>query len=257
MEFKFKSLSCWGESVRLAALLVLILAHGTPSLAADFSFATVIRAGQPNANGWELSAGSNTTNVTPYWSNNAPYRFEIGYTQSGNTAFVRLYNGNVVTQATYQPVGGTATVPSHIWTLPAGSFSVVAGRNPRNTSITVSGLTLTAGSVIQPLATTSLTASQSGNGGPVTLSMPSPVVFTANANGDWMLGGTIVLAGFGNGGASRDDLRFDLTAQASDVPEPSTVTMASLGLLLIFVAAIRKSNRPASTRRSITPSRPV
>jgi len=238
----------------LRHLLILInLSSGI--YAADFGFSVIIQAGRQNGS-WEIGIGlrgnpTNTAQVNPYYGNNTPQQFEIGYTQSTNTAFVRLYqNATTYNEATYNPVGGAPLAPGGSWTLPANSFFVsAASRNPP-TSVTVAGMALSPGlSVLQGLSST-LTAAQPGrppSNPSVVTNLASPVQFMAQGNGgNWLLSGTISFVGlsaYQGGGADRSDLRFGFDAGASDVPETSTAMSFGCGLGLIGIYALRKKAR--------------
>lgn len=248
------------------AFLLFIAAAGTAS-AADFGFSVIIQAGGSST--WELGIGPRggapavTVSLNPYYQGGSPQQFQVGYTQSTNSAFVRFYNnGASYQQASYQPVGGHSLQPGGTWTLPAANFSAAANYTLLPTSVTVDSLGLSGGlTVLQPFTVTTLVASQSGwfssPDPPVTLS--SPVVFRAQgAGGNWLLSGTISfsnLGGFLGLGANGNDLVFQMDAQASDVPEPSTAVFMACGLLLIGIHSIRRrqkcpapSNPPPSTQ---------
>lgn len=234
--------------------LLLLAATGTAA-AADFGFAVIIQLG--GAATWEVGIGPRgsapvaTTSVNPDYQDNTPRRFEVGYTQATNTAFVRVYQTNNVNyqQATYQPVGGAPLLPAGSWTLPASSFSVAADAKLFPTSVTVDNLGLSAGlTVLQPLSTTTLTASQTGIFGGVDIpsaSLGSPVQFRAQGTGgNWMLSGRITFASWiGLGGflaPTGNDLRFGFDAGASDVPEPSTALYLGCGLGLLGLYSLRR-----------------
>jgi len=239
-------------SARILACLALCAFFGGCANAADFGFSVIIRAGTSSLGDWEIGVGprggspADTSTIWPYYGNNGTNHFEIGYTQSTNTAYVRMYTlFNLLTfSATYNPVGGAALGANGAWTLPASSFLVSAAPNSSvTTGVTVSNLTFSSGlNVLQGLSSTSLTVSQSGAG--ATRTEASPVVFRATNNGgDWMLSGDISFAGLSayyTNGAQASQLQFDLTASASDVPETSSGLMLGTGMALIAVAAFRK-----------------
>jgi hypothetical protein len=236
------------------ACLLFISVTGAAS-AADFGFSVIIQAGGSNT--WELGIGPRggapavTVSLNPYYQGGNPQQFQVGYTQSTNTAFVRFYNnGASYQQASYQPAGALPLQPGGTWSLPAGNFSANANYTLLATSISVANLGLSSGlTVLQPLTTTSLYASQAGwfssPGPPVTL--PSPVVFRAQgAGGNWLLSGTLTftnLGGIFGLGANDGDLSFQMDAQASDVPEPSTALFMACGLLLIGIQSFRRRQK--------------
>jgi hypothetical protein len=242
---------------RITVCLLFTLVLGGSASAADFGFSIIIQAGQSNGNGtnsWELGIGprggspSVTVDINPYYGNSTPQNFQIGYTQTTNTAYVRLQQSNgVYAQASYNPVGGAPLAPGGTWTLPASSFFVSATslNNNRPDGITVSGLGLTPSglNILQGLSTTSLAASwpaNAPNNTTTVTAMASPVRFQAQGNsGDWLLGGTISFVGLSNG-ATRQDLTFGFQADAADVPEPSTAISLGLGLALVALARLRR-----------------
>jgi len=252
MELESKAVAVLGSILRFAAT-ALLSAFAIPSLGADFSFAAIIRVGSNGNSSYELgigptaSAPSSTVSLNTFWANNAPRNFQIGYTQSTNTAYVRVYNpaGSGSQAVTYQPVGGLPASAGRVWTLPAALFSVEAQPDNRSTSISLGNLSVTAGSILQGLSSTTLTAAQNNNAG-ASAAMTSPVVFRANASGDWLLSGTITFVAVNGGANNYDRLRFDLGVQASDVPEPSTVGTASIGIFLIALGVAKKRQRPAN-----------
>lgn len=219
----------------LAGALLAAVAAG-----ADFGFSVILRAGLSGTGEWELGIGSDlsapaaTANVVPYWNNTGARDFQIGYTASSNTAFVRV--GNDI--ASYHPANGGALATGGTWTLPAASFYVSAASRLAATSVSVSGMQLTTGmAVLQGLSATTLTASQPGfflTSG--FQSMATPVVMSAGGTSDWVLTGQITFNGLSPvtfGGANRSQLQFHLSADASDVPEPGTFVMLGAGLILI------------------------
>jgi hypothetical protein len=245
-------------SRRLGVSLYIALNLSGGLCAADFGFSVIIRAGRQNGT-WEIgigqrgSAPSSTVSLNPYYLNNTPQRFEIGYTQSTNTAFVRLYRSNgTYQQASYNPVGGVPLGPGGTWTLPADSFFVLAASRPAATSVTVTGMALSPGlAILQGVSnTTTLTAAQPGrppSNPDVVTNLPSPIQFMAQGSGgNWLLSGTISfvgLAAYRPSGAGPDDLQFGVDAGAADVPETSTSLSLGCGLGLIGIYALRKRTR--------------
>ncbi len=228
-----------GRLPTVVRLVCLVLATAALAGGADFGFQVIIRAGL-SAGDWEIGIGNNlnspaaTSDVVPYWNNNAPRDFEIGYEASTNRAYVRV--GNDI--ASYYPAGGGALAAVGTWTLPAASFYVSASSRPSPTGVTVSGLTLTTGmDVLQGFSTTTLTAAQPG-GGSSLQSLALPVVLGATGSSSWVLTGQITFSGLP--AASRSQLQFHLTAEASDVPEPATYAMIGGGLLALVALRGRR-----------------
>ncbi len=219
------------------ALLAAMTAAG-----ADFGFQVIIRAGQNGAGDWEIGIGNNlnspaaTANVVPYWNNNAPRDFEVGYVASTNRAYVRVGNDMV----SYYPVGGGALAPGGTWTLPASGF-YVSTAGGLYSAVSVSNLSLSTGmSVLQGFSTTSLEASQFFFGS-ASENLPLPVVLGATASSSWVLTGQIAFAGWPAMPTGSQAL-FHLTAQASsEVPEPETFAMIGGGLLAL--AALGRNRR--------------
>jgi hypothetical protein len=229
----------------------LLVAAVIPCPAADFSFSATILAGMANSAQWELGIGpgagnfSSNASLQPYYPNNQPRLFEMGYVSSTNMAFLRYYQ----TPTTFQQVnfapGGPGLGGNSLWTIPLGSLFVSATRVPRLTSITVGQLSLGGGvQVLQPFSTTSLTASQNASG-PVTRSMGNTVVFRTNATGNWLMSGTVSFAGLAayvSGGANRTDLQFraDVNGTRVSTPEPPAMGFLAVGLILIGFRARHK-----------------
>lgn len=219
---------------------VILLAWLGAALApgADFGFSVIIRAGQNGAQDWELGIGSDpstpsvTAQLTPPWHEGSARTFTVGYTAATNTAYVQVGND----LASFQPAGGGVLAAGGTWTLPAATFSVAASSVPSATSVSVANLQLTTGmAVLQGLSNTTLTAAQPGNS-TAFQSLTTPVVLAAQGSSDWVLTGQIAFTGLA--AATGSQLRFQLTANASDVPEPATYAMIGGGLLLL--AAYRR-----------------
>jgi len=237
----------------------LALAVFIPALTAsgaNFQFGVLIQAGQNgNANfeegiGNTSAAPSVTANVTPYWTNNQSRQFTIEYLGATNTVNVRVYDAAAVTfdQVSFNPVGGPASRPTNaVWTLPASSFFVTALAGVQADSIQVSSLTLSgissAINLINPITQTTLTANRPlATTGLVTMNDGQNVQFQADNTGSWRLTGLVTFAGLA-GGPNGSNLNFQLTALASDVPEPGTLGFGLLGLSMIGVARFKTLRR--------------
>lgn len=228
--------------LNLIAAISLLLG-GAGSQAADFQFSSILRAGLPNAGDWELGIGSSagtpasTAHLNPYYLNDTPQTFQIGYQQSTNTAFLRFYNQpSGYTQVNYAIPFSVAPGTQVRWEIPTGSLYVRASRVNRPTSVTIDQLALTGGvTILQPLSATSLTAFQSNS--QMTSGTTAPVVFVTAGSGDWTLSGRIRFAGlspYAPGGARRSQLHMGFTVQGTaETPDaPTVLTMAS-GLLAL------------------------
>jgi len=217
-----------------------------PLAATDFSFASIIQAGDRGnaAAGWEIGTGANVASITAGtqyryspsingWSNNLEQQFRVGYNQATNTAYTTVWGstGTAYTSS-FNPVGGGPLNPGSTWTINA-SVRVEPSVVPP-TTIRVTQLQFDTGlTVLQPLTSTTLYASQPTGSSQVGTS--APIVFSASNNsGNWYLDGVIQFSGLAPNpatGARNSDLQFSLTAFASDTPEPATVILLSSGLL--------------------------
>jgi hypothetical protein len=217
----------------MVRVLIGILTTAALVQGADFGFSVILRAGLNGTGDWELGIGSNlsspaaTANVVPYWNNTGARDFQIGYVAGTNTAFVRVGND----MASFHPAGGGTLAAGGAWTLPASSFYVSATPVSAPTSVGVGNLQLATGmTVLQGFSTTTL-ATTSG-----VRTLSSPVVMAGGSSSDWVLTGQITFTGLRAqtpGGASRSQLQFNLTANASDVPEPYSFLLCGVGLLLL------------------------
>lgn len=220
------------------------------SAGATFDFSATIRAGMQNNGDWELGIGplgNNTAfnaevNNPNYYPNGLPNRFEIGYTNATNTAFVRYYySATAYQQVTYAP-GGLGLGANATWTIPVGSLYVSASSRPAATGITIDQLSLQGGvQVLQPLSSTTLYASQPG-GSSSLMSMGNQVVFRTGTTGDWLLSGRIAFSGllaYVGGGASRSQLQMISSFMGSSYAIPEPLTTASVGLGLTCLALVR------------------
>ncbi len=179
----------------LAAAIFLFTATAT-SWAADFGLSATIRAGSTSSADWELGIGptgnsaSNGTSLQPYYPDAQPRRFELGYTNATNTAFLRYYQtATTFQQAIFSP-GGPGLGANSLWTIPLGSMFVAATPRLWATSITVDQLAMGSGvDVLQGFSTTTLTATRGLAN--VQTNMPGPVVFRTNAGGNWLLSGRV------------------------------------------------------------------
>lgn len=211
---------------------------------ADFNFNVLIRAGLAGNGDWEVGMGLNSAGVptvsgqlAPYYLNGQPQRFEIGYTQSSGQAYTRIYSdaagSALLLNVIYTVPNAAPLAPGGGWTLPAASFYTRASANASaTTSVSVTNMALSTGlSVLNPPSITSLNtgAGQSSN-------QASPVLFQTQ-NGDWVLSGALTMTGlqaYVANGATRSQLQFGLTAQASDTPEPAAILLMASGLGCLF-----------------------
>ena len=222
--------------LRIALLCTWAL---SPAAAADFGFNVLIRAGLNTTGEWEVGMGLNSSGVptgtpgqmSPYYADGAPQRFEIGYDAGTSQAYTRIYSGSALAVSVlYTVPGAFALSPSGTWTLPASSFYTSAAVRPAATSVSVSSMALTtAAGVLNPLT---ITASNNGTTGQLT-TLPASVVFQAQSGGSWMLSGQLTMSGlsaYTANGAQRSQLQFGLTATASETPEPASVVLLGSAL---------------------------
>ena len=234
------------------SLLIAVFSSLLP--AAGFSFNVLVRAGL-NAGDWEIGMGLNSSgvpavsaDVSPYWLNGSPQRFEIGYDSTNSRAYTRIYNDAAGTtrlvNLTYNVPGAFVLPPAGIWTLPAASFYASASVRPNATGITVGNMSMaTAAGVLNPVTLTG-----TNNGTTATRStQPSAIVFQPLSGGDWVLSGTLTFSGLsfyaGVNGASRSQLQFGFTAQATDTPTPEPGSLALAALSLGALAARWRTRR--------------
>lgn len=247
-----------------AVLLLFLAGLAVPVPAADFAFSVIIRAGLANPGDYELGIGPTgvpsagtiqTAHMVPYYGNNTPQRFEIGYQEATSTAFVRVYHANgTYAQATYVPPDAIPMPANSSWALPGSALYVRASRRPVATGIRVNDLALGPGlDSLDPLSTTSLEAVRPAFGDGVTQDMGSPVVFRAFQNGgDWLLSGTIAMQGlraYVPGGAARSELHLSLTAEATAVPEPTYWPVFPVLATVIGGRAIWRRRKPEGRER--------
>lgn len=227
-------------------LFVPVLACG-----ADFGFSVIIRAGLAGAGDWELGIGPSgnnsavTAHLGTYYGNNTPQRFEIGYTRGTNTAFARFYETlTSYREVQYQPLW--AQGPGALsWEIPTGSLYVRATQRLLPTSISATGMALSGPiSVLQPLTTTTLTATQWLSN--VTTGTPAPIQFTSTGGGSWMLSGRLQFANLSAYlpifGASRSQLHLGFSIDATrivPVPEPTPFVCVSTAILLLVIVRRR------------------
>ncbi|MCX6602355.1 MAG: PEP-CTERM sorting domain-containing protein [Acidobacteria bacterium] len=226
--------------------LLAIIATSTLA-AADFSFTSILRAGARGnaAAGWEIGTGASSGSIasgtqfndsdTPGWSDSIDRQFRIGYNQSTNTAYTTVWDsaGNTYT-ANFNPVGGGPLTNGGNWLLNANLTAdpaVVPDSSVRVAFVGFgNGLT-----VLQPVSTTPLIASQPTGSSQVGTS--APIVFSAGSNsGNWYLDGVIRFSGlspYSPNGARDSELQFSLTASATRTPEPATVLLLSSGLVAL------------------------
>jgi hypothetical protein len=247
----------------LLLVLIATISLTSNSIAAEFSFYSILRAGLPGNGDWEIGTGPNGSTIpnsaqyrystgTPGWSNNIDQQFRIGYTQATNTVYATVWGSTGIEYTSqYNPAGGLTVAPNGTWTINPGSLYVTA--TPRSvgnapsapSSILVENLELSSAvNVLQPMNQTSFYASQPTGTG--LRSNSSPIVFSAAANGgDWFLDGTIRFSGLAansNGpGAQRSSLHFGLTATYADSPEPAAILLVSVGLLAMAYLRRRRS----------------
>jgi len=232
----------------------LLLATATSCWAADFDLSATIRAGLNDATGWELGIGPlgnnafNNASLNPYLPDASPRQFQLGYTSSSNTAYLRYTHLSGASQmVTFSP-GGPGLGARSVWTIPVGSLFVTAEQRIWATSITAGGLTLSGGvQVLQPLSATTLTASRGFFAPGVTTGLTSPAVFRTGASGDWMLSGTISFSGlspyvpFGVlTGAQQSQLQMGADIYGTTAPEPPMSGLLAVGLIVIGLRARRK-----------------
>lgn len=233
---------------------VLLLSLTLSAWGTDFSFFTTMRVGLPTALSWELGAGSTAgttqSNVNFEWNSangdtswrpgNLAQSFEIGFNQTTNTGFVRVFDSsnNAVTASYVNP--GTALGSNTLWTLPAANFFASANTNFLSGSVDVENLTFTPGvQVLSGSLPTSIGAANTGTGLTNSTSLSTPIVFDASANGgSWTIAGTIRMNGiFGvSGTAQGNNLQFGLGAIGTETPEASTMSLFALGLASLIVA---------------------
>jgi len=245
------------SSLSLPVLLAFLAV--SPVTAADFSFFSIIRAGVAGAGDWEIGTGANGNTISTgaqfSWPNDLDQRFRIGYNQSTNTAYTTVWNSaNVASTSNYNPVGGAPSASNRTWTVRAGAIYTSATPLAVTTSVKVSGLQLGNGlppgsalNILQPLTSTSLSASQPSPVAPSSNS--APIIFSAaTTGGDWYIDGNIRfsgLASFVTSGAQRSQLHFGLTAVASDTPEPAAILLVSGGLATLAYLKRRGKGVPA------------
>jgi hypothetical protein len=246
------------QLVRIASLAAaLSIAAG----AADFDLAATIQAGRIDNTGFELGIGPSANsaaiqgqvNGADYFQNGASRKFEIGYDNATNSAYLRFYHSAINPNAFYQVVhspGGAGLGGNSLWTIPAGSLFVSATFRPVATSITISGLQFGSGiTVIQPFSATSMTASQ--NRSSSTLNSTAPVLFLPSANGDWLLSGNISFSGLrtpGYPGAIGNQLAMGMGFNGSSVPEPGVAGLTMAGLAVIAYLEARRRRRSGAVR---------
>jgi hypothetical protein len=231
--------------------LLLIACAGTAS-AADFGFNVLIRAGLAGNGDWEVGMGLSSSGVpsvsgqlNPYYLNGSPQRFEIGYTGSTGTAYTRIYadstNATRILELTYAVPNGSSN-PNGQWTLPAGSFYASAGGIAVPTSSTAANLELQTGTGALSLA--SLAAVNPG-GSTGFVAQPN-IVFYSQSNGDWMLSGLLSFTGlraYVPNGAGRSQLQLGLTATANTSAVPEPASMAVTGVALLVMAGLVRRRR--------------
>jgi hypothetical protein len=229
---------------------------------ANFDLSATIRAGMINNGDWELGigpAGNNTAfnaHLPPggYYPNGLPNRFELGYRNATNTAFLRYYSNAVLfTEVTYSPGGGGLGAGA-TWTIPAGSLFVsAANRNNVFSSVRADQLVLGGGiQILQGFSSTTLYAWQNGNGGMLD-TLASPVSFRTTGVGDWLLSGRIAFVGlsaYNNPGAQRSQLQLiaNVSGTSSAVPEPGSVALVAFGLTGLAVLRMRSRSKGGSAR---------
>jgi hypothetical protein len=243
------------SNARLIVRVVVAASIAGTCSAADFSLSATIRAGTTTAASWELGIGpagnsaSGTASLQPYYPNDQPRQFALGYTNATNTAFLRYTHASGVSQqVTYSP-GGLGLGAGATWTIPTGALSLTAQQIFWSSSATIANLSLGGGiSVLQPFATTTLIATRGVLEAGDSSATTSPVVFRTGASGDWLLTGTISFGGlapyapsvFGFPlGARNSELSMDAGISGS-TPEPATSGLLAVGLILIGWFARRK-----------------
>ncbi len=248
-------LSNMKQVVKSAAIVLTLLSLSGVATAASFGFNVLVRAGLNTTGDWEVGMGLNSSGVptvqaqmSPYFLDGSPQRFEIGYTAGTGTAYTRIFSGaapssTMTVNLSYSVPGATILAPSDYWTLPASSFYTSASVRPVPTSVSVQGMVITGNQVLNPL---SLTASSNGITA-TNQNQSAPILFQAQANGDWQLSGNLTMTGlsaYTSSGAQRSQLQFGLTAQADPTPEPGTFALmgGTLGLILVGLRVKRKAN---------------
>lgn len=236
----------------LAAATLLFTATAT-CWAADFGLSATIRAGSTSSADWELAIGptgnsaANNASLQPYYPDAQPRRFELGYTNATNTAFLRYYQtATAFQQATFAP-GGPGLGANSLWTIPVGSLFVAATPRLWATSITVDQLALGGGvQVLQGLSTTTLTATRTLAN--VQTNLPGPLVFRTNAGGNWLLSGRVSFTALSAYtflgtlfGAQGSNLQFSANATGTrTTPEPPVSALLASGLIFIGLRARRR-----------------
>lgn len=239
-----------------------MIASAAPAV--DFSFNLLIRAGLSGPGDWEIGMGLNPSGVpsvsaqlSPYYANGSPQRFEIGYDASAQQAYTRVYTDTTtntrVVNLLYNVPGAAPLSNGGLWTLPASSFYASASVRAVPTSITVDNMALTtAAGVLQPAT---LTGSNDGITA-VRSTQPAAIVFQPQAGGSWMLSGNMTLVGLsayaGPGGAQRSQLQFGLNAQASETPEPASFILVATALVLTVLWRRRRLQTAVARMRSQT-----
>ena len=245
---------------RAFSLLAVFLA---PLPAADFSFIASIRAGAANAGDYELLIGDNNTNPAQfrtatlpaafYLANLTPEQFKVGYTQSTNTAYLTYFynNGANSVTATYNPTGGAPIGAAGYWYLPASGFYDTAAANNLaavQPAIKVESLAIAAGTIVNPLQNTGLTAVAPLAGSNAVTQEAATVRFYANASGDWSMTGTVAWTGlrqYVTNGSWHSQTAVYITANATNTiplatPEPSSFAPVAAALAL---AGLRRKAR--------------
>jgi hypothetical protein len=229
----------------MKACLTLALILTGSAAAADFGFNVLIRAGLQGNGDWEVGMGLNSSGVptvsgqlAPYYLDGQPQRFEIGYRQSTGQAFTRIYadatSSVLLLNLVYTVPNAAPLAPGGGWTLPANSFYTRASLNTAaTTGVSASNMALSTGlAVLNPPSIAAVNDTFSGQ----SATQSSAYLFQTQ-NGDWMLSGELVMSGlrpYNPAGATRSQLQFGLTAQASDAPEPATLAMTASALVLLY-----------------------
>jgi len=232
--------------------LLAICTLTAPAAAADFNFNVLIRAGLQGNGDWEVGMGLNSAGVptvqgqlSPYYQNGQPQRFEIGYIQSTGQAFTRIFadvtSSVLLLNLVYAVPNAAPLSPSGAWTLPASSFYTRASLNTSAaSSITVSNMSLSTGTaVLNPASITAVNNTTTGQN----TTQSSSQLFQSST-GDWLLTGELTLTGlraYVPNGATRSQLQFGLSAQAGDTPEPAA---ALLTVSALAALAYRQRRRP-------------
>lgn len=256
------------ETTLLFSRLALLASLSLASWGTDFSFFTTMRAGFPGSFAWELGAGStsattesrseyewNGASFIPHWrAGDLPQNFQIGYSQSTGTGFVRVFNiSNTALTASFTNPGAPL-IPGATWTLPSASFFATANSSGLASSVNVENMSFSPGvQILSGSLPASLGASYSGSGPVVTNNLSAPIVFnTASSGGDWTLSGTVRFNGLFllNGNSLGDQLRFGFGAIGSDAsltatPESSSVFLIGGGLIALGCIRHRRKLRNA------------